>query len=171
MTVRVVANCDEVELFLNEVSLGRHAIPRDAYFSDWTLPYAPGALSAVGYRAGKQAATQKLTAAGAPARLQITPLPSPVSSDVALYEITVVDEAGLNVLTATPAVTLRVEGPGRLIGLDTADLAYDGLFKTDTRDAYQGRLLAAVQRTAPAGEIRVTASAPGLAAAEKAASP
>jgi beta-galactosidase len=171
MTVRVVANCDEVELFLNDVSFGRHAIPRDAYFSDWTMPYAPGVLSAVGYRAGKQAAAQKLTAAGAPARLQITPLPSPIHGDVALYEITVVDEAGLNVLNATPAVTVRVEGPGRLIGLDTAELAYDGLFKTDTRNASAGRLLATVQRTAPSGEVRVTASAPGLAAAEKAVSP
>ena len=171
MAVRVDSNCEEVELFLNDSSLGRHAIPRDAYFSDWSVPYAPGVLSAVGYRAGKQAATQKLTAAGAPARLQITPLPPPVSTDAALYEITVVDEAGVNVLDATPAVTVRVEGPGRLIGLDTADLAYGGLFKTDTRNAWQGRLLATVQRTAPAGEIRVTASAPGLAAAEKAANP
>ena len=171
MTVRVVANCDEVELFLNDVSLGRHAIPRDAYFSDWGVPYAPGVLSAVGSRAGKQAATQKLAAAGAPARLQITLVPSPISCDVSLYEITVVDEAGVNVLTATNAVTVHVEGLGRLIGLDTADLAYEGLFKTDTRNASAGRLLATVQRTAPAGEIRVTASASGLATAEKAASP
>jgi hypothetical protein len=63
---------------------------------------------------------------------------------------------------------VHVEGPGRLIGLDTADLAYEGLFKTDTRNASQGRLLATVQRTALGGEVRITASAPGLATAEKA---
>ena len=65
---------------------------------------------------------------------------------------------------ASPTVTVRVEGPGRLIGLDTGELTYVGLFKTDTRNAYQGRMLATVQRTAP-GDIRVTAAAPGLAAA------
>jgi beta-galactosidase len=171
MTVRAVANCDEVELFLNDISLGRHAISREAYFSDWTVTYAPGVLSAVAYRASRQVATQKLAAAGAPARLQITPLPSPISSDPALYQITVVDDAGLTVLDATPAVTVRVEGPGRLIGLDTGDLSYGGLFKTDTRNAYQGRLLATVQRTAPTGEIRLLATAPGLPTAANNANP
>ena len=75
-----------------------------------------------------------------------------------------VDAAGVNVPDATPAVTVKVEGPGRLIGMDTGDLSYVGLFKTDTRNAYQGRLLATVQRTA-AGDIRLTAAAPGLTAA------
>jgi len=60
-------------------------------------------------------------------------------------------------------VKVSVEGPGRLIGLDTGDLTYVGLFKTDTRNAYQGHLLATVQRTAPTGEIRLTATASGLA--------
>ena len=171
MTVRAVANCDEVELFLNDTSLGRHPIPRDAYYSDWTVPYAPGVLTATGYRAGQKVATRKLTAIGAASRLQITPLPSPVTSTVSLYEITVVDDAGQTVLNASQPVTVKVEGEARLIGLDTGDLAYGGLFKTDTRTAYQGRLLATVQRTAPTGEIRLTATAAGLQSAEKAANP
>ena len=171
MTVRAVANCDEVELFLNDTSLGRHPIPRDAYYSDWTVPYAPGVLTATGYRAGQKVATRKLTAIGAASRLQITPLPSPVTSTVSLYEITVVDNAGQTVLNASQPVTVKVEGEARLIGLDTGDLAYGGLFKTDTRTAYQGRLLATVQRTAPTGEIRLTATAAGLQSAEKAANP
>ena len=62
---------------------------------------------------------------------------------------------------------MRVEGAGRLIGLDTADLSYDGLFKTDTRKAYQGRLLATVQRTTQTGQVRLTATAPGMPTAEK----
>ena len=170
VTVRAATNCDEVELFLNDRSLGRHAVSRDLYASDWIVPYAPGVLSAVGYRAGRQVVTQELRTAGAPARLQITPLPSPISSDLALYEITVVDASGLIVPDATPAVTVRVEGAGRLIGLDTGDLDYGGLFKVDTRSAHQGRLLATVQRTAPVGEIRLTAATPELPAAALASS-
>jgi beta-galactosidase len=162
VTVRAATNCDEVELFLNDRSLGRHAVSRDAYASDWHVPYAPGTLYAVGYRAGRQVATQALRTAGAPARLQITPIQSPISSDLAFYEITVVDEAGLAVTDATPAVTVRVKGAGRLIGLDTGDLDYGGLFKTGKRTAYQGRLLATVQRTAPAGEVRISAATSGL---------
>jgi beta-galactosidase len=167
LTVRAAANCDEVELFLNDRSLGRHAISRDVYASDWSVAYAPGVLSAIGYRAGQQVAARKLATTGAAARLQITPISSPLSSDIACYEITVVDDAGLTVQDATPAVTVRVEGAARLIGLDTADLSYDGLFKTDTRKAYQGRLLATVQRTTPTGQVRLTAAAPGMPTAEK----
>jgi beta-galactosidase len=119
-------------------------------------------LSAVGYRAGKSVATNELRTTGTPAQLQVTPLPSPIPSDTAFYEITVVDDAGLLVSDATTTVIVKVEGAGRLIGLDTGDLNYGGLFKTDTRNAHQGRLLATVQRTAPTGEINVTAVSPDL---------
>ena len=167
VTVRAVANCDEVELFLNNRSLGRHIISHDVYSSDWSVPYEPGVLSAVGYRAGKKVAAQELRTTGVPKRLQITPLALPISSDLALYEINVVDDSGLTVQDATPAVTVRVEGAGRLIGLDTGDLAYTGNFKTDTRNAYQGRLLVTMQRIGPAGEVRIVAVAPGLPAASE----
>jgi beta-galactosidase len=129
------------------------------------VPYTPGVLSAVAYRAGQKVATSEILTAGVPARLQITPLAIPVASDLSVYEITVVDAAGLTVTDANPAVKVDVAGAGRLIGLDTGDLNYGGRFKVDTRDAYQGRLLATVQSTAPAGEIHLTVSAPKLPAA------
>ncbi len=165
VTVRAATNCDEVELFLNDRSLGRQAVSHEVDASDWTVPYAPGTLSAVGYRAGRQVAASVLRTAGAPARLQLTPVPAPVSSDLAFYEITVVDQDGLPVIDATPVVKVRVTGAGRLLGLDTGDLNYGGLFKAGKRAAYQGRLLATVQRTAPEGEVRIAATASGLPAA------
>jgi len=163
VVVRAVANCDEVELFLNQRSLGRQGVPRDVYACEWTVAYEPGVLSAVGYRASRQVAVQELRTTGEPVRVQVTPLTAPAGSDITLYDITVVDAAGLTVLDATAAVTVRVEGAGRLIGLDTGDLSYAGCFKTATRNAYQGRLLATVQRTAPEGAMRVRATAVGLA--------
>jgi beta-galactosidase len=162
VTVRAATNCDEVELFLNDRSLGRHAVSRDVYSTDWRVPYAPGALAAVAYRAGQKVATGQIRTAGAPARLQITPIAIPVVSDLSICEITVVDAAGLAVMDATPVVNVRVEGAGRLAGLDTGDLDYGGRFKVGERAAYQGRLLATVQRTSPIGETRVAAEAPGL---------
>jgi beta-galactosidase len=95
----------------------------------------------------------------------------PVASDLAAYEITVVDAAGLTVPDAKTAITVQVEGAGRLIGLDTGDLEYGGLFKVDTRDAFHGRLLATVQRTVPAGEVRLAATTPGLPTARLVSSP
>jgi len=162
LTVRAVTNCDEVELFLNGVSLGRHPVSHDVYASDWTVPFAPGVLSAVAYVAGQKAASQELRTAGAPANLRITPLPSPIASNISLYDISVVDAAGRAVTDAVPPVTVRVEGAARLIGLDTGDLGYGGSFKTSTRDAYLGRVLATVESTAQQGTLRIAATTPGL---------
>ncbi|MEM7809803.1 MAG: glycoside hydrolase family 2 TIM barrel-domain containing protein, partial [Planctomycetota bacterium] len=42
------ANCSEVELFLNDTSLGRQAMPAMRHV-EWAVPFAPGTLKAVGY--------------------------------------------------------------------------------------------------------------------------
>ncbi|HEY4988322.1 MAG TPA: glycoside hydrolase family 2 TIM barrel-domain containing protein [Opitutaceae bacterium] len=162
LTVRAVTNCDEVELFLNGASLGRHTVSPNVYASDWSVPYAPGTLSAVAYRAGQKVASQELRTAGASAQVRISPLSSPIASGVSLYEILVVDSTGQTVTDAALLVTVRVGGAGRLIGLDTGDLGYVGLFKTPTRDAYLGRLLATVERTEGTGPLQITATTPGL---------
>jgi len=171
LTVRAVTNCDEVELFLNGVSQGRHPVSHNVYASDWKVPYAPGVLSAVAYRAGQKAAAQELRTAGAPAGLRIVPLALPIASAVSLYDITVVDAAGQTVTDAVPPITVRVDGAARLIGLDTGDLSYGGSFKSQTRDAYLGTVLATAERTAGTGTFRVVASTPGLPDATCSVSP
>jgi beta-galactosidase len=171
LNVRAVTNCDEVELFLNGVSLGRHPVSHNVYASDWAVPYAPGVLSAVAYLAGNRAAAVELRTAGAAASLRIVPLPSPIAGEVSLYEITVVDAAGQTVTDAVAPVTVRVEGAAHLIGLDTGDLGFGGSFKTASRDAYLGRLLATVESTAPAGAFRIVATTQGLPDAACAVSP
>jgi len=165
LTVRAATNCDEVELFLNNRSLGKKAVSHDVYNCDWIVGYMPGELKAVGYLKGKQVGTSILKTAGISTKLQITPLPLPINSDLVLYEIEVCNESDLKVINATSAITVQVEGAGRLIGLDNGELDFAGPYKTDTRNAYQGRLLVTVQRTTT-GEIRITATAPGLASAK-----
>jgi beta-galactosidase len=162
LVVRAVTNGDEVELFLNGASLGRHPVSHDLYATEWTVPYSPGTLSAVAYRGGQKVASQELRTAGAAAQLKISPLSSPISSKVSLYEILVVDSTGQTVTDAAPSVTVQVQGGGRLIGLDTGDLGFGGVFKTSTRDAYLGRLLATVERTEGAVPLRITATTAGL---------
>jgi beta-galactosidase len=165
VTVRAATNCDEVELFLNNHSLGRKTVSQNLYSTDYTVSFIPGELKAVGYSNGHQVAISKLITTGTATKLRVTRLSLPVAGDVDLFEVTLADKNDLNVIDATDAVTVHVEGAGRLIGIDTGDLVYDGLFKTDTRKAYQGRLLVTIQRTSPEGEIRLTATAPGLSSA------
>jgi beta-galactosidase len=167
VTVRAATNCDEVELFLNSRSLGKKAISHNLYSNDWNVDYKSGELKAIGYKNGKQVASSKLRTTDMASKLQITSLPLPIASDIILFEITVTDKNGLNVIDAKPTVNVKVEGGGKLIGLDSGELDYIDSFKTDTRSAYQGRLLVAVKRISPAadGNIHIIASAPGLSTA------
>lgn len=165
LTVRAATNCDEVELFLNKHSIGKKAVSHNTYFSDWRVAYTAGELTAIGYIKGKKVATSKLVTTSAPTKLQITPLPIPLSDDVVLFEVTVRDKNGLTVTDAKDPIIVKVEGAGKLIGLDNGELDYIGMFKTDTRNAYQGRLLVTVQKTAADGEVSLTSTANGMAPA------
>jgi beta-galactosidase len=162
LTVRSATNCDEVELFLNKKSIGRKKISPDLYFEDWTVPFKAGELSAVGYLKGKKVAFSKLITAEPAAKLEISAIPLSVTGDVELFDVSVRDKSGQIVTGAVNAITLKVEGAARLIGIDNGDLNYTGSFKTDTRNAFQGRLLVTVQTVRPGNEFRIMATAKGL---------
>jgi beta-galactosidase len=163
--VRTATNCDEVELFLNGRTLGRHKVSQDLYYNDWSVSYASGEISATGYKGGRKVISDKLTTTGSAVKLVITPVTLPIKSDVLLFEITVVDKAGLIVSENEQPVMINVEGAGVLIGLDTGNLVYEGLFKTNTRNSFQGRILASIHRSEKDGEIKITATASGISTA------
>ncbi len=165
VTIRAATNCDEVELFLNKHSLGRKPVSHNTYFESWKVGYQPGELLAVGYLKGRKVVTSKLVTTGEATKLQLTPVPVAIQSDALLFEVTVLDKAGLKVTDAKVPVTITVAGAGKLIGLDTGALDFAGPYKTDMRNAYEGRLLVTVKRLTPDGKITLTATAPGFAEA------
>ena len=62
-------------------------------------------------------------------------------------------------------ITFEIQGAARLIGVDNGDMSNQEDFKGKQKKAFHGMCLAIVQSTADAGQIRVTASSPGLKAA------
>jgi beta-galactosidase len=126
------------------------------------MPFKAGELSAVGYMKGKKVAFSKLVTAESAAKLSISAIPLSITSDVELFDISVRDKNGQIVTGAVNAITLKVEGGARLMGIDNGDLNYTGSFKTDTRNAFQGRLLVTLQKVSPGNEFRIIATSPGL---------
>lgn len=78
-TVRVFSNCEEVELFCNERSLGRRKPDRDRVSTHLRHPpftfsrpeFVPGTLRAVGYRNGRAVASHTVRTPGPPERLTL----------------------------------------------------------------------------------------------------
>ena len=164
--VEVYSNCERVELFLNGQSLGSLPRPADDSPRNWKVPFAPGALRAVGTNGGRIVAAYELRTAGRPARVLLASdldRLSPVWDDVAYVTATVVDADGRVVPDAADLITFSVSGPGRVVAVDSGDNSSHEPFQAAGRRAYQGRCFALIRAGATSGRINVTASAPGLA--------
>jgi beta-galactosidase len=118
--VDALANCHEVELFLNGTSLGKQEVNPETRMT-WQVKYAPGTLSAKGYdAAGKVVSETKVETTGAPAALQLeawkpTLDANPGGSDV--VNVSVVDDKGRVVPTAMNEISFSVSGPAKILGV------------------------------------------------------
>ena len=121
--VRALSNCEEVELFLNNRSLGRQTMQRASTLK-WKVPYAPGTLSAKGFKGGQVVAETKVETTGAPAVVQLAPDREAIQADgedVSVVTVSILDAQGRTVPLAANNVTFALEGPGRIIGVGNGD--------------------------------------------------
>ena len=192
LTVICYTNCDSVELFLNGKSIGvkGYVFPRygmqgrygqfaprprgaarttsDLHLT-WDVPYEPGTLRAVGMKNGKVAAETEIATVGEPAAIGLSVDRGAIQAggrDVAHVTAKVLDKMGRVHPDAENEITFAIQGAGKLIGVDNGNLS--GLavnLKGHVIQAFHGMCLAVVESTADAGEIRVSAAAPGLTAA------
>ena len=163
--VEVYSNCDEVELFLNGVSLGTQPRSADDSPRIWKVHYAGGSLVAIGKNKGRQVATYELRTAGAPAKIILTPDRNslrPTWDDVVYVTATVVDANGVLIPTASDLITFTVSGHGLIAAVDSGNNTSHETFQASERKAYQGRCFAMIKASAAKGRITVVASASGL---------
>ncbi len=124
-TIPVVAyaNAEEVELFQDGESLGRQ--PRSELFECvWQVPYRPGELKAVAYRAGNAVAQTFQRTAGAASKLQLTTDNARLKADrhdLALVTMAVCDNRGTLVPDAENRIGLRLLGPAQFLGCENGD--------------------------------------------------
>ena len=127
-------------------------------FTFFGVPYTPGTLQAIGYRAGKQVAEYTIQTPGKPAALKLTfdtqrlPLTAD-GADAVFVRAEILDKNGTVVpLNALPALQLTVSGPAHLIATDALHLE-------------AGVASALLQAGTEPGTIQVTATAAGLKSA------
>ena len=158
----VLAGAEEVELFLNGVSLGRKATER--HEAAFALNYEPGELLAIGYTNGKEDGRFALRTAGSPAALGVSVDKKVLAADgrgAAFVTIDLLDENGMPSRFETRKVTVTVEGAGTLAGFGSAHPQCEGSYQDSTWETFDGRVMAVVRSTEEAGEIRLRISAEG----------
>jgi len=188
LPVACYTNCDSVELFLNGRSVGAkgYVFPRygmqgrygqyapganasirttsDLHLA-WDVPYEPGTLRAVGAKGGQPVITVEISTTGDPAAIGLSVDRETIRADrrdVAHFVAKVLDSQGRMNPDADHEIAFEIQGEGRLIGVDNGDPSDQEDYKGKQRKCFHGMCLGIVQSTAAAGQIRVTASAPGL---------
>jgi beta-galactosidase len=188
--VTCFTNCDMVELFVNGRSYGvkGFAFPRlgmegsygnypararvtrttaDLHLT-WDVPYAPGALKALGTKDGKVVTAVEIFTTGEPVALGLAADRESIVADrrdVAHLTVQVLDDHGRIVPIADNEVTFELEGEGSLLGVDNGNPTSHEDYKSNRRRAFNGLCLAIVQSTGKPGQIRVTAASPALKSA------
>ena len=158
-------NEDEVELFLNGVSLGVRRKQGDVLHLMWRVAYAPGTLRAVARKSGQVMATEEVKTAGAPARIALVPDRSELragGADLSFVTVQVLDRAGVAVPTADHLIRFRLAGDARIAGVDNGDQISHAPFNGDRVKLFNGKALVIVRAGERAGTATLTAEADGL---------
>ncbi len=169
--VNVFTNCEAVELFVNNTSLG---VRRLADFPNntikWRIPYNKGTIRAVAYdEGGKEVTSDELRTAGEPVALRLSTDRTVLDADgqdLSYVDIELVDAEGTVVPDADRPVCVKVLGAGRFLCMDNGDTADGEAQLRADKPTLMGRAQAVVQAGRTSGQMRVIVTSDGLPDAE-----
>ena len=141
-------------------------------YAEFQVPFKAGTLKAEAYKKkadgsyeAKPFKTSTIKTAGKPAALKVTADRSTINADgydLSYLTVEVVDKDGNMVPYAENRVNIKVEGAGKLVGVDNGSAPDHDSYKGSSRKAFGGKMLAIVQADRNAGDIKITASADGI---------
>lgn len=149
--VNAFSNCEEVELFLNNRSLGNKKMSDFVNRTiSWDVPFEKGTLKAIAKNNGKSVAEYELKTTGSPVKIVASINERSMKADrndLSHIFVTLCDENGNTVYTAGNEITCEIEGPVRLLGMEDSNPANTEDYKDKKQHAYHGKLLIYLQAT------------------------
>ncbi len=118
--VWVYTNLDEVELTVNGRNLGRQKVDRGGYAS-FDATYAPGKVTARGYRDGKRILTEAIETSGPAAKVKAEVAHR--QDGISIVNVTLLDAKGRFAPTASPGLRISLPADVTLLGAGNGDPA------------------------------------------------
>ncbi len=166
LQVSVYTRGDEVKLELNGQDLGTKSVSADTKLTaTFDVPYQPGEITAIGLLKGKEIARQSLITTGKPARLNVVAERDSVMtsySDLAYFNVQVLDENGLPVPDAEVPVEFNIEGAGTLQAVENGNPTDMKSMQQPQVNTFRGQCQLIVRPGTKPGVITVTATSAGL---------
>lgn len=166
--VRVVSytNTPQARLLLNNKQIGEtKSFDEKTFISYWDIPFSPGKLTVEGLdNSGKKLCSYDIQTSGRPYGIIATPDITNISKErgVTQIEVNIVDENGIPVFLSEDELTCSVEGPARLLGLESSNNSDIGDYKDNKQRIFHGRLIGYIQAIGEKGTAKVKFSAPWL---------
>lgn len=145
--VDVYSSGDEVELFLNDKSLGRKPAGIANHFTaSYEVPYEPGTLKAVAYQKNRKLGEYELSTAKSVTKLKVCRV-TENERNIAYIKLWLVDDNGIINLQEAEKRLLHasVAGNGVLEGFGTANPSSEEDYFSDSVTTFDGSALAAVR--------------------------
>ena len=142
-----------------------HFLLKENTVSDYIYFIEKGVARIYYYKNGKEINQQTIKTAGEPFAIKaVADVDSLIHNDkqLAHIEIMVVDKDGNPIYNATNEITVTIEGPASLLGLESGSLNSHEDYKANKRKTLNGRLLAYVQAQNEPGIVKVKMTSPGL---------
>jgi beta-galactosidase len=162
LEVNVYSSCEEVELFLNDKSLGKKKTGRSSEFQAlWDVPYQPGVLKALGFKENKLVNTTSLQTTGEPVQIRLTADRNEIKADgqdLSYITVELLDNKGIRNPLAENLVNFGIVGPGIIACVGNANPVSTESYIATERKAWQGRCLLIVKSGINPGRIFVNAS-------------
>ena len=163
--VQVYSNCDEVELFLNDKSLGSVKKPADDSPREWNVTFEEGTIKAIGKNNGKVAAQEEFKTAGKPAKIILTKSNATLANnwdDVSFITATIVDDKGIVCANADNLIKFTVTDAGKIIAADNGNIISHEDYLSPERSAYKGKAIAIIKAAKNTGKIEIKATVEGI---------
>jgi len=168
--VTCYTNTDEVELFLNGLSLGRkQAVYQKNKMISWEVPYSKGILIVKGYNSGDEVVEYSLQTPGEVMKLLVETNRKSFGSkkkEIIHLDILLTDNNGNRIINNDQEVSVQITGPAKLIGLESGDLSSHESYQAKKRRTYKGQLRGYIQTNGQEGDIEVKVSSPVLPSKE-----
>ena len=165
ISVELYSNCEEIELFLNDKSLGvKKLVDFDDHIYKWGVPFVDGKLIAKGNKDGKEVVSELHTARKS-TRISLIAEEKTIKAnnyDVAHIVAQLVDENGNPVKTDDKEITFEIEGDAKLLGVDNGWKKSIQKFQTNVNTTHNGRTLLIIQAKNKVGKVEILAKGDGL---------
>jgi beta-galactosidase len=166
LEINVYSSCEEVELFLNNISLGKKKTDQTSeYKAIWSVPWKAGELKAIGFKNRVQVKTSIVSTAGEPVSIRMIADRNEIradNQDLSYITVEITDEKGIINPKADNLVKFEIEGPGEIIAVGNANPMSTESFVRPERKAWQGRCMVIIKSGNNAGKIICKASSGNL---------